>query len=104
MLDFKPEPYSHLGFAAGVFTIAWSEEPPFEIGGRVGLVRTAEIIACHTRAARLPTGVVCAALVGLVVRDPDLKLVRITGVERFCTMTQGEGSKLGLLVLTVEES
>lgn len=98
-----PEPVSY-GFTAGVLRVAWTREPPFTIAGRDGQVFTAILTEVNVDRSMLPTDAVDAALRGLVVRAPQGRLARITGVERHCTMQQGLGASLGILLVPVEES
>lgn len=91
------------GFEAGVLRIVWTREPPYEITGRVGVIRTAEITEVHPDRSQIPSATIRSALHGLVVRGPDGALARITGVEMFCTVSQNRGSSIGLLLVPMEE-
>lgn len=92
------------GFTAGILQISWLDEPPWSIPDR-GLVYPAQITECHTHSEALPRDLVNAALIGLVVRAPDGRLSKITGVESFATMSLSSAiGRIGLLLVPVEES
>ena len=87
---------------AGVMRLTWSYAPSYEIGGRVGIARAATITECHSR-GWLPRDVVIAALMGMIVQDPEGTPKRIVGVEAHCTSGLGVGATLGLLLLEVSD-
>lgn len=91
------------GFEAGVLRIAWMRDPPYEVTGRIGVIRTAEITEVHTDRSQMTSETIRSALHGLVVRGPDGAPSRITGVEMFCTVSQNRGSSIGLLLVPMEE-
>lgn len=105
MTTFTPPPTTPLicGFTAGVIRITWARDNSYTISGRDGQMFAAEITEMHVRAT-LPTDVIRQALHNLIVRAPDGRLSRITGVEMFCMHSQGADATLGILLVPLEES
>lgn len=85
--------------------VSWARDKPYAIAGREGQMFAAEITELGVHATYgLPTDIARQALRNLIVRAPDGVLSRITGVEVFCTVHQGVGSTLGILLVSIDES